>query len=483
MYTESLNMSRSRKYQLFPFLILSIGVLLGILLIVPSVKKLNFTRYLGKIHKNEALKNALLSVGAKYEGEESYLVSYNPQEKIHPGSNFKLFTAAAALKYLGEDFTFQTRLYRFTREDKKHLLLVGYGDPSLEKKQIEKIAGAVKPYGKITGDIFYDNRYFEGEKFGPNWKDEWKKQYFAVPITALQINDNLIDIYGLVNDKTGQFEIITEPVENFAILDRRTVVSDPTLIKQPITAVFENGKLALEGDTMKDMPFKTSATMVNPSEMTALVLQQELLKKNLIGKESKVLPLKDESTGELVFEYTSKPLKDLVFSMLKFSKNNYGETLVRTIGKKIKGQGSQTQGVSLIKDFVAEIGIPEGEFIALDGSGLSPQTRVSANALLKLFSFIDGQDFSEIFWHSLPESKVDGTLKHRFQTAGLMNPVIAKTGTHEFSSSLSGKIIRERKKNIIFSIHIMNHPFSTEESVTAILPIIDRIVALLDKQF
>ncbi|MBI5753647.1 D-alanyl-D-alanine carboxypeptidase [Candidatus Peregrinibacteria bacterium] len=206
----------------------------------------------------------------------------------------------------------------------------------------------------------------------------------------------------------------------------------------------------------------------------------------LVVESVKVLPFNGDLTKQkFLYEYKSKPLKDIVFQMLKFSKNNYAETLVRTLGHEVGTGGSQADGVSVLNDFFAEIGLDEGEVSAFDGSGLSPSTRVTGEAILKLFDFVDQQSWKDIFWNSLPESQKDGTLKYRFDTAGLKHQVLGKTGTHEFSSSLSGKILKDVDggKNILFSIHVYNHPFTTEESVVRVRPIIDKIVALLDQQF
>lgn len=138
--------------------------------------------------------------------------------------------------------------------------------------------------------------------------------------------------------------------------------------------------------------------------------------------------------------------------------------------------------MEILKEFFDEIGIPAYEMTALDGSGLSPETRVTSRAILLLFDYVNTQPWADIFWKAFPESQVDGTLKYRFENAGLKHAVIGKTGTHGGASSLSGKII-QADKNILFSVHIYNHPFNTEESVAYIVPLIDKIIALLDKQF
>ncbi len=455
---------------------------------VPFIKHRNFVNFLEKVENGRDLKGSVIAVSAGYEGESEVFFDYNGGKRIHPGSNFKLFTAAAGLKNLGPDFTFKTKLYAQAQGSKMNLILVGGGDPSLKQADFAEFVAALKKNSGNFGDIYYDDSYFQGEEFGPGWDLDWRVQYFSVPITGLQIDDNLLSIRSGEIGNTGKYGIETKPLENYGkIVDHLTYFEDANQMELAVTArMDDSGVVVLEGDTMKDLPFRTSATVKDPSLLTAMVFKQELVKAGLMDNSAKVLPFTGDIKKEkLIYEHKSGSLTEIVFQMLKFSKNNYAETLVRTLGREVGVEGSQAEGVIVLNDFFAEIGLEEAEVSAFDGSALAPATRVTGNAILKLFDFIDTQSWKNIFWNSLPESQKDGTLKHRFDDAGLKHQVLGKTGTHEFSSSLSGKILREVDggKNIIFSVHIYNHPYNSEESVLRVRPMIDKIVALLDQQF
>ncbi len=467
---------------------LAIILLVAFLFIIPKIKEANFSGFLKEVQEGYELNSSTISVMARYEGYEKNLVDFNGNKKIHPGSNFKLFTAAASLNYLGPNFTFKTKLYEFDDQGKNSILLVGGGDPSFQQKSFEQFIEKLKVGPKITGDLYYDDTYFEGEKFGPDWSMNWKDEYFAVPITGLQINNNLLEIRGGEIASTGKFGIETWPIENYGkILDLMTYYQSGEDLNVPLTAsTDDSGVIIIRGDTLKDLPFKTSTTVKDPSLMTALVLKQELLKADLINDDVKVLKYNEEidpSKLNLIYEHSSPKLSELVLQMLKFSKNNYAETMVRTLGREVGDDGTQAAGVEILYDFFDEIGIDPYEIVAFDGSGLSPSTRATSNSFLVLFDYVNEQIWRDVFWNSLPESEKDGTLKHRFEEAGLKHQVIGKTGTHEFASSLSGKILRPESMDIIFSVHIYNHPYSTEDSVANVRPLIDQIVALIDKQF
>lgn len=493
------------KMRGFIYWLVFLGALLVVivLLVLPFIKERNFSNYLKRVENGVDLRGSLISVTARYEGSDENFFQYNADKRVHPGSNFKLFTAAAALNNLGKDFTFKTRVYAQQRGSKFDLILVGGGDPTLKLADFAELVKAVKNFGKTYGDIYYDDAYFSGEEYGPGWNPDWRDEYFSVPITGLQINDNLLNVRGGEIGKSGpdissgsssQFGMETKPLKSVKVIDSLRYFINSEGMEFPITATMDgSGVVTVKGDTMKELPFHTSAVMKDPSWFTAMVFKQELVQDGLVREGAKVIPFIGKieqpyltaGRQKLLYERKSALLSDIVFQMLKFSKNNYAETLIRTLGREVDGNGTQKMGVAVLNDFLAEIGLDEGDVSVFDGSALSPSTRVTGESILALFEFVNQQSWRDIFWNALPESQKDGTLKYRFDNAGLKHQVLGKTGTHEFSSSLSGKILREADgdKNILFSIHIYNHPYSTEESVIKVRPVIDMIVALLDQQF
>ncbi len=467
-------------------LILAVTVLMLFiaLIFIPYIKKFNFENFLEDISSNEILDNAILSVSAKYENEDEYLIQYNSTEKIHPGSNFKLFTAAYALEQLGSDFSFSTKLFLTKDND---LVLVGGGDPTLDVQDLNGFIQALKNLKWKAGKLFYDDNYFHGEQYGPNWDSMWFEEYFAVPVSGLQINDNLIEIFGINDEKTDEFEITTLPLKNHrGIIDEREIKTKIKEITNPTTAVWntEDEIITLKGETTVNLPFSLSATVKNPGLYTAKIFAQELEAEGFTINE--IGSINAENYGVLVYEHNSKPLRELIPRMLKLSLNHYAESLIRVLGENSEMddiEDSQAKGVASLTEFTKSLKIPSAQFQAFDGSGLSSSTRVSSESIIVLFDYIDHQNWRKYFWDSLSEAGKNGTLKSRFKSFDEGTILMGKTGTHVKANSLSGKIIRKNQKNILFSIHVYNHNFSTKESIINIVPIIDRIVILLEKQF
>ncbi len=481
-------MKITEKEILFTLLVATCATLLLTYIILPNIRLASIKNQIEHIQNIPGFEGSTVVVDARYEGSEESRVSIQSDIPIHPGSNYKLLTAAASLHYLTPDFTFKTNFFTFEHNGKRHLLIEGGGDPTFHREDIQAIAKILrKKYIRITGNLYYDNSYFQGEKYGPDWKAEWKDIYFGAPISALQIDDNLLYIKGKGSTAKKNLVTSTAALENYpSILDKRVVVTTPAPHK--VTAKMDiTGVIILEGETSGDEEFSTATNLQNPNQITAEVFKQELSKNGVISVKSQVIMIANLIPRKtLVYQYTSAPLGEIVRRMLTFSKNNYGETLIRTLGEEInknsKDPNSQTKGVELLKSFMqTEVNISHGDFAGFDGSGMSPSSRITGRGIIQLFEYVNKQPWKDIYWAALPTSNNEGTLHYRFVGAELKHQIIAKTGTHEFASSLSGKIPREHD-TILFSIHIFNHHIANEFVGSNVQPIIDMIVKMLDER-
>lgn len=481
-------MKITKKEILFTIIVATCATLLLMYIILPKIKLASIANQIEHIQSMPGFAGSTVAVDARYEGSKESIISIQSDILVHPGSNYKLLTAAASLHYLTPDFTFKTNFSTFEHNGKKHLLIEGSGDPTFHREDIQAIAQTLREKNiLITGNLYYDDSYFQGEKYGPDWKAEWKDIHFGVPISALQIDDNILYIKGKGSAAKKNLTTSTASLENYpAIIDKRVVVTTPAPHKVT-TKMDVTGTVILEGETSGDEEFSTTTNLQNPSQITAEVFRQELSQNGVISAKSQVIALENLTPEKtLIYQQVSAPLSEIVRRMLTFSKNNYGETLIRTLGEEVnkssKNPNSQAKGVELLRKFLqTEVNIQEGDFTGLDGSGMSPSSRITGRGIMQLFEYVNKQPWKDIYWNALPTSSNEGTLHYRFMGAELQHQVIAKTGTHDFASSLSGKIPREHD-TILFSIHIFNHHVASEFIGSDVQPIIDMIVKMLDER-
>ena len=96
------------------------------------------------ILKSEPLIGSSIAISVRKSTNGELLYSSNGDMRLHPASNLKLLTAAAALETLGKDYQFTTEVWINGRiKDnvlKGDLFLKGKGDPTLLKEDLDLFA-------------------------------------------------------------------------------------------------------------------------------------------------------------------------------------------------------------------------------------------------------------------------------------------------------------------------------------------------------
>src|SRR3546814_4494352 len=85
-----------------------------------------------------------------------------------------------------------------------------------------------------------------------------------------------------------------------------------------------------------------------------------------------------EKMNATLIRVTSPSLADIVKEFNDNSINLYGEALVKTIGLEKGKEGSTEEGLRLIREFWAGKGVDSNSMVMVDGSGLSPDNRITA---------------------------------------------------------------------------------------------------------
>lgn len=140
---------------------------------------------------------ALVGVMVYSFNDNTELYERNSESRFVPASSLKLFTAAAALEYLGEDDSFETRVMTTGKIEKGVLkgdcYLVGSGDPSLTGRDLIRLVDQLGNLERIEGDLVLDLSCFEDGPMGPGWMWDEEPAYWCVPMSALNIEHNCID--------------------------------------------------------------------------------------------------------------------------------------------------------------------------------------------------------------------------------------------------------------------------------------------------
>ena len=150
----------------------------------------------------EADPSATVGIHIKSMKYGDTLYSKNDQRLLIPASIMKIFTAEAALLYLGPQFKFPTRFFTdVPRENVNNgvingnIYFVHSGDPSLTYSDVTNLMALLKSeqITRINGNVYIDNSAYDQNNFGPGWIGNDTRYCYAAPINASIINHNCLN--------------------------------------------------------------------------------------------------------------------------------------------------------------------------------------------------------------------------------------------------------------------------------------------------
>jgi serine-type D-Ala-D-Ala carboxypeptidase/endopeptidase (penicillin-binding protein 4) len=139
----------------------------------------------------------------------------------------------------------------------------------------------------------------------------------------------------------------------------------------------------------------------------------------------------------------SEPLSEIVRHMNRESDNFFSEMLLKELGASVARDGSTAAGAEVVRETLAEAGVPVSGVRIVDGSGLSRLDRLTARSLVEILRVgSTDPEIRDAFVTSLAVAGVSGTLKRRLDRRPTRGRVIAKTGTTSRASALAGFVRR-----------------------------------------
>jgi D-alanyl-D-alanine carboxypeptidase/D-alanyl-D-alanine-endopeptidase (penicillin-binding protein 4) len=157
----------------------------------------------------------------------------------------------------------------------------------------------------------------------------------------------------------------------------------------------------------------------------------------------------------------SPPFSLIASHTLKPSQNLYTEIILRTLGKLTSVSPSQTDeeaGLIVVRNFLRQAGANERDLALNDGSGLSRNDMITANATVQLLTYMSKHKYFGQFRDALPIAGVDGTLRTRMRGTPAENNLRAKTGSLSSVASLSGYVTTAAGEHFVFSMMLNNYP-------------------------
>jgi D-alanyl-D-alanine carboxypeptidase/D-alanyl-D-alanine-endopeptidase (penicillin-binding protein 4) len=410
--------------------------------------------------------NATVGIHIKSMKYGDTLYAKNEQRLLVPASIVKIFTAEAALLYLGPEFKFPTRFFTDAQATNTNngvlngnVYIVHSGDPSLTYNDISEMMSSLKSQQiqRINGNVYIDNSAYDQNNFGPGWEQDDTRFCYAAPINASIINRNCLSFKIAPAKRPGYLaNIIRNP--NFYT---GNIYNSVTTKKHRARACYirvnkdANNTISLSGCVPKGHYAQGVSTVISNVVQYNRSLLHSLFERFgiLVGGDivSGVAPYH----SSLLASHESKPLPVLIKEMLKKSDNIIAGSLFKKIGELYTEQpGSWKNGSLAVKAILAKkAAIDTSQMNIMDGSGISPENRIKPIQMMQVLEFAyHHTPTNSAFVSALPLAGVDGTLKRRLYNVS--RKVRAKTGTlaERGVVSLAGYTITKDKEPVGFVI-------------------------------
>jgi D-alanyl-D-alanine carboxypeptidase/D-alanyl-D-alanine-endopeptidase (penicillin-binding protein 4) len=448
---------------------------------------------INKTLQDERLDGATTAVSIRKATNGEIVYDHFGETRLHPASNMKLLTAAAALETLGEDYRFATEVLTDGQVKggvlQGNVFLKGKGDPTLLKQDFDAFAKdlASKGIKKINGKLIGDDTWYDNIRLSSdiNWTDE--SYYYAAQVSALTASPNAdydagsVIVEAHASGSVGESATIKVLPETdvVKIVNRsKTVASGGT---KTITIEREHGtnNIVIEGT----VPIGGTVTrewiaVWEPSYYALDLFKKSLLEKGItFGGQPQVTLGKTPNQAELLASKNSMTLKELTIPFMKLSNNSHAEVLAKEMGKVIYGEGSWEKGLQVIEENSAKLGLNMETILIRDASGMSHINLIPSNEVTNLLVSVQKEPWYQTFLDSLPiagvgERFVGGTLRNRMKTGATVGNVKAKTGTLTAVSALSGYATTKDGELLVFSVIINN-------DLAAVTPIEDQIATAI----
>jgi len=416
------------------------------------------------------LKNAHIGISIRNLKSGKEIYNLHGRQNFSPASNLKLLYTLAAIDQKGKEFTYQTNLYYNGKIVNRmlfgDLIIQASGDPSFAsirmndslEKHLNAIVSRIKARNirLVSGKLIMELNGWRYPIPG-SIPVEDIGNYYGTGAWGFNFNDNRLDIYLQRNENENH------PTK---ILFTKPQLSGITFVNKVVTAAPDTDDeayiYAAPYNTLRyimgTIPagknhFKLKAGMPNPP-LSFLKILKEKLQQNGISIEDIQIKYTQNKYHYLLWQYTSKPLIDIVKTTNDYSINHFSEALAWLIIQKDKPADGYLDKQK-INDFFASYGFNNSDIE--DGSGLAPDNLIQPTEMTKFLKLMSDKLGKTTVLDILPHAGIDGYAKYYLQNSKWQKNVWVKSGSVSKIRNYSG--IFKSKSGKYYSFSIMTNFF------------------------
>ena len=394
--------------------------------------------------------DSVISIAVKDKNKDDIVYSKNQYKYLNPASALKLFTMAASLNTLGNDYKFKTAFYK---DKNNNLYLKLSGDPLLKTSDMEELTKDLKKnYKGRINKIYIDDTIIDLVPYPNGWMsdDIWPN---SPKISPYMVDFNTVKVDFLLSEDKKDLRIIQKSPYKFSFVNKLEIgeTTDFTFIEDD-----NHNTIDIVGTISNSVADKV-IPVTNPRYFFCQKMNSAINKAG-IKFSDKFLFAKMPKDAVLVAKF-ERPIDEVVKYILQTSNNIGAEMLFKVAGGKFienkilqkntsLALGTTQNGIAMFLEYYQNLGLDPKQVRITDGSGVSRYNAMNVNWMAEALSKISF-DFEKY----LPTGGV-GTLDKRLRE--LKGSVYLKTGTLFGSSSLVG-IIKTKDNIYYYASNIMSY--------------------------
>jgi D-alanyl-D-alanine carboxypeptidase/D-alanyl-D-alanine-endopeptidase (penicillin-binding protein 4) len=441
------------------------------------------TTAIKKFQSDPQMRHAITGICVYDTKTGKKIFGHNDQVGLAPASTQKIFTSAAAFELLGSNFHYKTELGIKGKTNgnalQPSLVIVGSGDPTFGSWRwketrdtviLKKFGDAIIAAGisSIGGGILSNESKFSHQAIPDGWIWQDIGNYYGAGAYAINWKENQYDLFLRSGNNVG------DPV---AILESEGVHADD-FVNELRSAPKNSGDNAylyfqaaehrsplIRGSIpVNEKQFSISGASPDPvsefiTDLSSYVAKFPIPVAPYEGHRRDHVSRNENELASLkiVSFHFSPTLDSMNYYFMRRSINLYGEAFVKTIALEKEGLGDTEKGIGIIRDFWSALGIEKSAIHIIDGSGLSPQNRVTTEAQVKVLQYARTRSWFQSFYHSLPE----------------FNGMKMKSGSIGGARAFAGYHKAKNGREYTFSIIVNNYDGSAGEVVKKMYRVLD----------
>jgi len=424
------------------------------------------------------------------------LYALNASRRFIPASNRKVPVTAAAMDLLGPDFRWQVSLHSGSRPDGSgalpgDLVLLAGGDPTLGPPfhpsagaALDSLAAVVEGAGirSIQGALVVDASNWDSTAVPGSWMVEDLEGVSGASGGVFSVGLGLLQFEVVGGEAAGDTAAVTwDPPGDGLFVENQVVTRAGGGPSLRLVHLPESGRVRLVGGVapgerrvfraaVREAVAESARGLVAALEARGIQVEggarvawdpaDPALRscappsdpRGAQGAVNGPAPRRGCPGLRALATRVSPPLHEVVDAILGPSQNWMTEQLLRTLGAELGAGGNWREGMRLERGWLqGTAGVDSLDVQQRDGSGMSAQNLVTPRAMVQVLERAARAPWAPLYRDALPEpGEEDTTLESRLPE--LRGRVHAKTGTLTNVTTLSGYLVTDSGRTLVFSI-------------------------------